>query len=146
MIHVSRIPLTPFFRKDLTMHQAVVPFAGVFNNVTSTNIEGVRYRARQAPVKTTWVHTSQNMQPLPAASKDVREMLLTSTLSHEIRENLIHSHDGRILQDKFVPARQSCSHAIPFCVTGSLSFDEKRKHRQQQCTSFKSSDVNDCIK
>ena len=72
MIHVSRIPLTPFFRKDLNMHQAVVPFAGVFNNVTSTNIEGVLYRVRQASVKTVWVHTSQNMQSLPAASKDVR--------------------------------------------------------------------------
>ena len=146
MIHVSRIPLTPFFRKDLNMHQAVVPFAGVFNNITSTNNEGVQYRARQAPVKTMWVHTPQNMQPLPAASKDVRKLLLPSTLSHEIRKNLIHSHDGRNLQDKFVPARQSGSHASPSCVTGSPSFNEKRKHHQQQCASFKSSDVNDCIK
>jgi hypothetical protein len=112
MIHVSRILLTPFFRKDITMHQAVVPFAGVSNNVTSTNIKGVLYRARQAPVKTTWVYTSQNMQPLPAASKDVRELLLPSTLSHEIRENLIYSHDGRILQDQICsssPTRPACN-------------------------------------
>ena len=37
------------------MHQAVVPFAGVFNNITTANIEGVLYRARQASVKTKWM-------------------------------------------------------------------------------------------
>jgi hypothetical protein len=137
MIHVFRIPLTPFFRKNLTMHQAVAPFAGVFNNITTANIKGVLYRARQASVKTTWMYTSHIMQPLPAASKDVRELLLPSTLSHEVRGNLTHSQDGYLARPSLFQARQRGPHAVPFCVTGSPSFDEKRTHRQQQCTSLK---------
>jgi len=138
MIHVSRIPPTPFFHKDLTMHQAVVPFAGVFNNITIANIEGVLYRARQASVKTTWMYThTQYAAPTRCQQRRKRTVVALNLISRGTRKP--HTQPGwmDLARPSLFQARQRGPQAVPFCVTGSPRFDEKRTHRQQQCTSLK---------
>jgi len=101
------------------------------------NIEGVLYRARQASVKTTWVYTSQNMQPYPLPTKTQGNCCCPQPcLTRYEKTSYTATMDGSC-KTSFVQARQRGPHAIPFCVTGSPSFDEKRTRRQQQCASFK---------
>ena len=130
---------TPFFRKVLTMRNAILPFAGVLNNETSANVEGVLCSTWQASLCSDHVAAHITEYAAPTRCQQIRKRTCYCSpqpyLTRYEKTSRTATMDGSC-KTKFVQARQPGPHAIPFCVTGSPSLDEKRTHREEHCASF----------